>query len=264
MNDVIQWDRVPDHLTWKEKVAYVAYQISLMPQVEAPVEHIFAPGVYIREMKIPAGTMFVGRAHRYGHLCQLVKGSIIMITPNGKVRLDAPAQVHTIPGYHMVLYSITDVIGRTVHPNVAECTDVVGMEKDIFEPAEPVIRLGEYLHYRQMFIERGVDEEALRSLFEGTEDMINFDRNYGVEVLESRIHGFGLIACRDHVKGKVIAPAKVNGKRTPAGRYTNHSFKPNAWFTGDDNDLNLVALQTIYDGQEITVDYRSLYDRRLQ
>lgn len=146
--DIIQWDQVPEHLTWKEKVAYVAFQISLLPQVAAPVEHIFAPGVYIREMQIPAGMLFVGRAHRYGHICQLVKGSIVMITPNGKIRLDAPAQVNTVPGYHMVLYSVTDVVGRTIHPNVAECTDVEGMERDIFESAEELLALGKSLQLR--------------------------------------------------------------------------------------------------------------------
>jgi hypothetical protein len=146
--DIIQWDQVPEHLTWKEKVAFVAYQISLLPQTEAPVEHLFAPGVYIREMQIPAGMLFVGRAHRYGHLCQLVKGSIIMITPNGKIRLDAPAQIMSTPGYHMVLYSITDVVGRTVHGNVAECTDVKGMEDDIFESADELIALGRSLQLR--------------------------------------------------------------------------------------------------------------------
>ena len=263
MNDVVQWDQVPDRLTWKEKVAYVAYQISLMPQVEAPVEHIFAPGVYIREMKIPAGTMFVGRAHRYGHLCQLVKGSIIMITPNGKVRLDAPAQIHTIPGYHMVLYSITDIIGRTVHPNVAECTDTKGMEDDIFESAQEVLDLGARLHYRQMFIERGVNEEALRPVFEDNSDLINFDRNYGVQVLDSRIHGMGLIACKDFAPGDKIAPAMRNYRRTPAGRYTNHSFQPNSKLVGEQELMDLVATEGIYEGEEITVDYRILYDRRL-
>src|SRR5713226_7262737 len=97
-NLIPQWDQVPARLSWKEKVAYVAYQLSLMPQSPTPVEHIFATGVYIREMRILAGTLFVGRAHRFGHICQLVEGSVILINENGKVRLDAPAQVTTVPG----------------------------------------------------------------------------------------------------------------------------------------------------------------------
>lgn len=261
--DVEQWDKVPEVLTWKEKVAYVAYQVSLMPQNETPVEHIFAPGVYIREMRIPAGTLFVGRGHFYGHTCQLVSGSLILISPNGKVRLDAPLQVNTTPGYHMVVYTITDVLARTIHPNVAECRDVAGMTADIFESAEEVLKLGQQLHYRQMFIERGVDEEKVRPFFENDSDVIEFDKDYGVEIKESPISGKGVIASKGFYPGEFIAPAMRAFKRTPAGRYTNHSFVPNAKFVGERDHMDLVATSRILAGDEITIDYRVLYDRRL-
>jgi len=137
------------------------------------------------------------------------------------------------------------------------------MENDIFESAQEVLALGERLHYRQMFIERGVDEEALRPVFEDNYDLINFDRSYGVQVLESRIHGMGLIACKDFVPGDMIVPAMRDYKRTPAGRYTNHSFRPNSKLVGEQELMDLVATEGIYEGEEITVDYRVLYDRRL-
>lgn len=261
---VPQWDQVPGKLSWKEKVAYLAYQLSLLKQGEAPVEHIFAPGVYIREMTIPKGMLFVGRGHRYGHCCQLVSGSIIWITPIVEVQMDAPVQVNTEPGYQMVLYTLTEVRARTLHPNVAECRDTAGMENDIFEPAGPVIEHGKRIHdYRQMFVERGVDEEALRPLFESNEDIVPFDKDYAVEVSPSDIHGWGVRATLDFPRDSLIAPAKVDGKRTMVGRYTNHSFTPNARFKGLRQDLDLISLRDIKRGEEITVDYRALYDRSL-
>ena len=51
--------------------------------------------------------------------------------------------------------------------------------------------------------------------------------------------------------------ARIDGKRTPAGVFTNHSCTPNAHFEAyTDGDLNLVASQNIYKGEEVTLDYR--------
>ena len=62
---------------------------------------------------------------------------------------------------------------------------------------------------------------------------------------------------------ELIAPARIDGKRTPAGRFTNHSKTPNAEMVLSGNgDIFLFAKQSISGckggnvGAEITVDYR--------
>jgi hypothetical protein len=35
------------------------------PQTDCPVTHHFGPGVYIREVKIPAGSLVLGHKHQY-------------------------------------------------------------------------------------------------------------------------------------------------------------------------------------------------------
>lgn len=144
MNDVIApsiLDQLPD-LTWEEKLAYLTVQFLKLPQASCPVEHIFEPGVYIREMRIPAGALFIGRAHHHGHLCELVSGEVIHITDTNKRRISAPFSIHTTPGYHMVFQAVTDVIGRTHHPNGAESRDTQALEDDIFESVEALKELG--------------------------------------------------------------------------------------------------------------------------
>lgn len=144
------WDKTSE-LTWKEKIAYMGYQLlQCTNKPEAPVEHIFAPGVYIREMKIPKGSLFLGREHLFGHLCQLVKGSIVLITPEGKTRLNAPHQIYSKPGDHMVLYALTDVLGRTVHANITDCRDIDVLESMYFGSREELINLGRSLHERYL------------------------------------------------------------------------------------------------------------------
>ncbi len=145
MNDLIPTsvlDQLPT-LSWQEKIAYLTYEFLKLEQTECPLGHIFEEGKYIREMRIPAGTLFIGRAHRYGHECQLVSGEVIHITPEKKTRIKAPFSMHSTPGYHMVFQAITDIVGRTVHPNPDNLRDTDKLENDIFESVESLRTLGE-------------------------------------------------------------------------------------------------------------------------
>lgn len=85
-----------------------------------------------------------------------------------------------------------------------------------------------------------------------------------VAVSESPIHGKGLFATRRILTGEIIAPARIAGKRTPAGRYTNHSCRSNS--TGarrsdsPDSDIDMYAISDIEAGMEILIDYRHSLD----
>jgi hypothetical protein len=67
-----------------------------------------------------------------------------------------------------------------------------------------------------------------------------------------------VFANRTIADGEIIAPARRNGKRCIAGRFTNHSHDPNAKFvqTGIDDHADMIATRKIENGEEITVDYR--------
>jgi SET domain-containing protein len=61
-------------------------------------------------------------------------------------------------------------------------------------------------------------------------------------------------------------PALINGMRTQAGRFVNHSVTPNCEMVKRPNgDVDLVALEDLHGciggnaGQELTVDYRHLF-----
>jgi hypothetical protein len=142
------WDSLPVTLNWNEKIAYLTVQFLKLPQTDCPVTHRFENAVYIREMVIPAQTLFLGRAHIYGHECELVSGSLIHITPDSRRLVEAPFSMHTQPGYHMVFFALTEVIGRTYHPNPDEIRDVDFLENDIFEPLSALISQGEDVETR--------------------------------------------------------------------------------------------------------------------
>lgn len=112
--------------------------------------------------------------------------------------------------------------------------------------------------------EYGFDHETVQAQTLNLDDQIELPYgNYKMMVAPSSIEGKGVFATGNIEANEIIAPARVNGKRTPAGRYTNHAKNPNAVMVLlDNNDVNLVATRAITGckggdlGEEITIDYR--------
>lgn len=140
-NLIPAWDKLPA-LSWKNKVAYLTYEAMKHEQRECPLEHIFEPGMYIREMRIPAGTLFTGREHLKGHECQLNEGEVILVAPDGKHHFTAFSTITSKPGFHAVAYAITDIVSRTLHPNPDELRDTDALEAIWFGTAKDLIDRG--------------------------------------------------------------------------------------------------------------------------
>jgi hypothetical protein len=141
------WDtQAPPHLSWEEKILYLAAIFHTVEQTETPVEHRFEPGVYVRTMRIPANTLFLGRRHREGHEVNLLEGEVVYMTPEGRHYVKPPFSIHTTPGFYAVFYTFTDVIGETRHPNPTGSRDT--LELRWFDPAETLIARGQELHRR--------------------------------------------------------------------------------------------------------------------
>ncbi len=134
-------DSLPE-IPWKYKLAYLVYQFSKMEQAETPVKHSFIGNDYIREMTIPAGTLFIGRTHINGHVVRLVSGSVINITENGRAEIEAPYEFRSSPGYQAVFYALTDVVGVTVHENPQGSRDVQYLEDRDFDSVQPLLTRG--------------------------------------------------------------------------------------------------------------------------
>lgn len=143
MKCLMELDSPKFGLTFKEKLAYLGLKFGEVSDSPAcPVEHLFEPGVYIREMRIPAETLFIGRPHMFGHRCELVSGRIMLITEEAKTHMEAPAELWSKPGFMMCLYAKTEVIGRTYHPNPDERRDTDAMEGEIFGSIAELVALG--------------------------------------------------------------------------------------------------------------------------
>ena len=101
-----------------------------MKQAELPLKHSFAPGVYAREMEIPAGTLLIGKIHKHKHHNFLMKGSIIVLTEaNGVELLQAPLMIVSEEGTQRIGYAVTDTVWTTIHENKDDSEDLVVIEE---------------------------------------------------------------------------------------------------------------------------------------
>ena len=116
-----------DHKTDTKDLTIFKKQLSLvdlekellkLPQIEAPVKHNFAEGVYIRELFIPKDSLIIGKRHRYETCNILLKGELsIYMGPDIPVkRMKAPCIFNSKPGTKKMAYSHEDTIFINVHP----------------------------------------------------------------------------------------------------------------------------------------------------
>jgi len=269
-----------------KELAEVAEAALSLPQQDCPVIHRFGPGVYIREVSIPAGTFAVGRKHRHAHMNIMLEGEMLLRSDDGEEEhLIAPVSMTTEAGQKVAV-----VLKDTVWLNIyaTEERDVEKLEEWIFDDDEyyidhvNAVATQEYpketldiVHadYEEVVEALGFTVEEVRTLSEYKGDQIPFpDGGWPVTVKDSNIEGKGLFATANIVEGQVIAPSRIDCKRTPAGRYTNHSPFANAKMVMLPNgDVNLVALENISGmqgglmGQELLVDYTYAFlDTRLE
>ena len=107
-----------------------------MPQVECPVEHEFADGVYSRKMNVPANSLVIGKMHRFSTYNILLKGSCsIYAGENLPVKkIEAPFTFTSEPGTKKIAYFHEDSTWINIHPT--EETNIDEIEKEFIIPEE--------------------------------------------------------------------------------------------------------------------------------
>jgi len=122
---------LPDHVS-REQVDRLQAEMAAMPQAELVTEHQFSPGMYMRKLYRPAGTLIVGKVHKEPHFFLCAKGEIIAWTENGMKRLQAGDVIESKPSTKRVTLAVTDAIGITIHRT--DKTDLDEIEAELIEP----------------------------------------------------------------------------------------------------------------------------------
>lgn len=96
-----------------------------------PLEHSFGDGIYVRQIRVPAGEIIVTREFKQTHATFLLHGEVSIATDSGVERLVAPYSFITKAGVKRVIFTHSDVIWTTVHANPLEERDIEKLESQI-------------------------------------------------------------------------------------------------------------------------------------
>ena len=117
-------------------IASVESKMLQHEQVECPVIHRFSPGLYIREVKIPADTLALGHHQKFEQLNLFLSGKITMLNDDGTTsELTAPMFFTGPPG-RKIGYAHEDVVWLNVYPNPYDETDIDKLESHWVEKSE--------------------------------------------------------------------------------------------------------------------------------
>jgi hypothetical protein len=106
-----------DTLSQKSKMDIFEAELAQLPQLQVPVIHRFTEGLYIREIHVPAGTVFTSRTHKTQHPFVISKGTCDIVDEKGNItRVSAPHTGITEIGTRRVFAVYEDLVLTCFHP----------------------------------------------------------------------------------------------------------------------------------------------------
>jgi hypothetical protein len=115
-----------EEMTNREVVNSLEIEMLKMPQLDLPIKHYFSPGLYARELFIPAGTLLTGKVHKFEHLNIMSQGDMSVLTENGIKRVQAPFTIVSPAGTKRIAFAHADTVWTTIH--ATEETDLDKIE----------------------------------------------------------------------------------------------------------------------------------------
>jgi hypothetical protein len=246
------------------KVLALQNQLLKMPQANIVTEHIFKPGIYERKITIPAWTVLTGAEHKTPYHVRVERGTIAVNTDDGIKVLTGLCDFSAKAGIQRAGRVFEEeVVWVDVYDNPDDCNDLAVLEARLYvvptcgladsrtEEQKAKIDFGVFLH------QIGMTQNDMDKIVHIESDLMDMPEGFDVELRDSPIHGKGLFATRDFEIDDVVCPGRLDGKRTPGGRFINHSFNCNIKPVKEGDDIYAVAARKISAGDELLVDYRS-------
>lgn len=101
----------------RERVERLEAAMLQEPQVDCPIRHHFSPGIYAREINIPAGTALIGVEHKTDNLVIVSKGRLRIVTAAGTQELVAGDTFVCKAGAKNAAIALEDTRWTNIFPN---------------------------------------------------------------------------------------------------------------------------------------------------
>jgi hypothetical protein len=117
-----------------------ATMIANFDEVDCPLTHIFTPGLYTRQIFMPAGTLIVSKIHKTEHPFIVSQGAVsVWIDDGEEIFIEAPYIGITKPGTRRVLYIHEDCTWTTIHANPDNENEIEVEERIIDKHSNPLL-----------------------------------------------------------------------------------------------------------------------------
>ena len=246
------------------KVKALEKELFNLPQADIVTEHRFLPEVYERAITIPAWTILTGAEHKTAYQVRLEKGTIAVNTDGGVKILTAPCTFDASAGMQRAGRVFDkEVVWVDVYANPDNCTDLAILEDRLYVVPECGLadsRNEEQkakIDYQLFLHQLGMADSDVAKIAQIESDLIDMPNGYSVEIKPSKIQGRGLFATKSFDVGETVCPGRLDGKRTPGGRFINHAQNNNVKPEMVNDDIFAVATRKISAGDELLVDYRA-------
>jgi len=97
-----------------------------------PIKHNFSDQLYMREMKMKAGTFVVSAMHHTDHFWFLMTGKILVTTDGETIEHIAPCFEKSIKGAKRLIACTEDCVFINVHKNPSNTQDLKKIEKKLY------------------------------------------------------------------------------------------------------------------------------------
>jgi hypothetical protein len=257
---------VKPSLPVKTQIENLQNELLKMPQADIVTEHKFYPGIYERKITIPAWTVLTGAAHKTDYKIRLEQGTIAVNVGEKVTIMTAPYEFEAKAGEQRVGRVFDqEVVWIDIYENPDNCQDLEILEERLY--VVPKCGLGEnrvaleitnaQADYKLFLEQIGLNQAEMDKIVTNEDDVIDMPEGHFVELRNSKIHGKGLFATKSFKKGDIVCPGRLDGKRTPGGRFINHSYDSNILPIKVGDDIYAMAVRDIYENEELLVDYRS-------
>jgi hypothetical protein len=104
----------------------------LVNNEEFPIKHNFSDQLYMREMRMKAGTFVVSAIHHTDHFWFLMTGRILVTTDGETVEHIAPCFEKSIKGAKRFIVCVEDCVFINVHKNPSNTNNLDEIEKNLY------------------------------------------------------------------------------------------------------------------------------------
>ena len=111
--------------------------LAQLPQTDCPLENHFAPGVYLRVITMPAGTVVIGHKHNTEHMNIVLTGKARVYSEGITQEIKAPYIFKSGIGAQKALLILEDMMWATIHPT--DETDLQVLEDTLITKIDPAL-----------------------------------------------------------------------------------------------------------------------------